>query len=62
MPRRPDKAKGVNWKEALLWDEGFLREIVREALQEILEAEMEDALQAGKGERTPHRPGYRAGD
>jgi putative transposase len=61
MPRKKDTANAVNWKEALLEDEGFLKEIVREALQQILEAEMEETLQAGKGERTAQRLGYRAG-
>ena len=30
-------------------------------MQELLEAEMTEALCAGKGERTPQRLGYRAG-
>ena len=30
-------------------------------LQEVLEAEMNDALGAAKGERAPERLGYRAG-
>ena len=38
-----------------------LREIVRAVLQEILEAEMTDALGAAKSERTAGRLGYRAG-
>jgi len=38
-----------------------LREIVRAVMQEMLEAEMTDALGAGKGERTAARLGYRSG-
>src|SRR5208282_1766157 len=38
-----------------------LREIVRAAMQEMLEAEMTDALGAEKGERTMARLGYRSG-
>ena len=38
-----------------------LREIVRAVVQEMLEAEMTDALGAGKGERTSARVGYRSG-
>lgn len=38
-----------------------LREIVRDVMQEMLEAEMVDALGAGKGERTAARLGYRSG-
>jgi transposase-like protein len=35
--------------------------IVEETLQQVLEAEMDEALQASKGERTAGRLGYRAG-
>ncbi len=38
-----------------------LREIVRAVVQEMLEAEMTDALGAGKSERTGARLGYRSG-
>jgi putative transposase len=38
-----------------------LREIVRAVMQEMLEAEMTDALGAAKGERTAVRLGYRSG-
>jgi len=38
-----------------------LREIVRAVVQEMLEAEMTDALGAEKGERTAARVGYRSG-
>lgn len=38
-----------------------LREVVRAVMQEMLEAEMTDAIGAEKGERTPARLGYRAG-
>jgi transposase-like protein len=34
---------------------------LRELVQEVLEAEMDEVLQAGKAERTPTRLGYRAG-
>lgn len=61
MPRRQNKAKREEWKEAFLEDRDFLKEVVQEVLQEILEVEMEETLQAGKGERTPQRLGYRAG-
>ena len=38
-----------------------LREVVRAVMQEMLEAEMTDALGAEKRERTPARLGYRSG-
>jgi putative transposase len=59
------KAKGtprVSALKALLTeDREFVREIMRAALQEILEAEMTAALGAEKSERTATRLGYRAG-
>lgn len=42
-------------------DQELMRHLVREAMQEILEAEMTDALGAEPGERTENRLGYRAG-
>lgn len=38
-----------------------LREIIRVMMQEVLEAEMEQALGASKSERTSERLGYRSG-
>src|SRR5436305_14366163 len=48
-------------KELLKGDPDGLREIVRAVLQEVLEAEMTEALGAGKGERSAGRLGYRSG-
>jgi transposase-like protein len=48
-------------KELMKGHPAGLREIVRAVLQEILEAEMTDALGAAKSERTTARLGYRAG-
>jgi putative transposase len=42
-------------------DQEFLRELIRTTLQEVLEAEMTDALGAAKSERTEGRHGYRSG-
>src|SRR5215813_882233 len=39
----------------------FLRPLVQEIVQQVLEAEMDEALGAEKGERTPNRQGYRSG-
>src|SRR5262249_14485328 len=52
------------WKAALveLVKEGdYLRRVVEEVVQEILEAEMDEALGAEKSERTAKRRGYRSG-
>jgi Transposase and inactivated derivatives len=48
-------------KEALAEDRDFLRPIVQAVLQEVLEAEMTEALGAGRSERTDGRLGYRSG-
>ena len=48
-------------RELLGEDKDLMRELMRMALQEVLEAEMADALGAEKGERTTDRRGYRAG-
>ncbi len=49
-----------DWKAVLSEDEGF-RAALREYVQEVLEAEMDDALGASKWERTDGRLGYRSG-
>ena len=48
-------------KELMSQERDGLREIVRSVMQEMLEAEMDEALGAGKGERTADRLGYRSG-
>ncbi len=48
-------------KGLLSGDKDFLKPIVRAILQEVLEAEMTEALGAGKGERVEGRLGYRSG-
>ena len=47
-------------EQQLADDQEFPKTTVREALEEVLEAEMEEALGAGKGERTADRLGYRS--
>ncbi|RUV30865.1 hypothetical protein EOB49_34540, partial [Mesorhizobium sp. M7A.F.Ca.MR.148.00.0.0] len=37
-----------------------LHEVIRAVMQEVLEAEMDEALGASKSERTPERLGYHA--
>ena len=65
MTRKQDSAKARRWSEefrkALSEDRDLLKTIVEETLQQVLEGEMEEALQAGKSERTETRLGYRAG-
>ena len=48
-------------KQLLASDKEFLKPLIQAAVQEVLEAEMTEALAAEKGERTEGRLGYRSG-
>src|SRR6202011_4587996 len=61
MTKRHGKSGTIDIKALLAGDEEFLRALVRTALQEVLEAEMTEALGAEKGERAAGRQGYRSG-
>jgi putative transposase len=64
MARKQNTPTREEWKAALveLVKEGdYLRTLVGEVVQQVLEAEMEEALGAEKGERTAQRRGYRSG-
>ena len=61
MTRKQDSVQKKNWKELIENEPDFLRPLVQEVVQQVLEAEMEETLQAGKGERTAERQGYRSG-
>ena len=61
MTNRKVKSGTIDVKALLAEDGEFLRALARVALQEVLEAEMTEALSAEKGERTAGRLGYRSG-
>jgi putative transposase len=61
MTRKQDSVPKQNWKDLVAGQKDFLQTVVREVVQQMLELEMEETLQAGKGERTPERLGYRSG-
>lgn len=61
MARSKSIAKELDLKEVLAGQEDFLRALVQEVVQQVLEGEMEEALGAGKSERTVGRTGYRSG-
>jgi len=48
-------------KSVLMEQKDFLQPVVQEAVQAILEVEMDECLQAGKHERSDQRLGYRSG-
>jgi transposase-like protein len=55
------KAERIDLKALVSNDREFLRQLIRTTLQEVLEAEMTEALAAAKSERTVGRNGYRSG-
>jgi transposase-like protein len=61
MTKRQGKSGTIDIKALLPEDEKFLRALMRAALQEVIEAEMTEALGAEKDERTAGRLGYRSG-
>jgi putative transposase len=61
MTQEKSRAAQATLKALASEDQDFVRHLVREVMQEILEAEMTDALGAEPGERTEARLGYRAG-
>jgi putative transposase len=65
VTRKKDSAKApitaAELKQMLAEDGDLLKTIIEQTVQQVLEAEMEEALQAGKGERSENRLGYRSG-
>ena len=59
--RRQRTRRGDEWKGLLTEDREFFKGLVQTAVQEILEAEMTEAVQAGKHERTDQRLACRSG-
>jgi putative transposase len=51
----------LDWKAVLTGDENGFRALLQTVVQEVLEAEMTEALQAEKNERTASRLGHRSG-
>src|ERR1700679_1377157 len=61
MTANKHKAERIDLKALVGSDREFLRQLIRTTLQEVLEAEMTEALAAAKSERTVGRNGYRSG-
>jgi putative transposase len=61
MATREGTPAGLDWKAVLTSDEDGFRALLQTVVQEVLEAEMTEALQAEKNERTATRVGYRSG-
>ena len=61
MTRKQSKTTIAELKELLTQDKDFLRPMLAEIVQQVLESEMDEAVGAQKGERTANRLGYRSG-
>src|SRR5262245_15109681 len=61
MAQEKVRTSREQWKELLGEDREFFRAVIQEVFEQVLETEMDEALQASKGERTPGRLGYRSG-
>ncbi|CAH2405375.1 hypothetical protein MES5069_460104 [Mesorhizobium escarrei] len=61
MTKTEAKSTSAAVKDILLSNPDGLHEVNLAVMQEVLEAEMEEALGASKGEQTPERLGYRSG-
>jgi putative transposase len=61
MAQKKSTAGGVDWKALMGEEKEFFRAVVQEVVQQVLEAEMDESLGAGKSERTEGRLGYRSG-
>lgn len=64
MTQKKDKAASSNLEDlvpVVREDLDLLKKLTLEAVQQCLEAEMEEAIGAGKGERTESRVSYRSG-
>ena len=60
MARNKRTESGPNWK-ALMEEDDLFKELLRESIQQYLEAEMDEVLRAGKWERSDERRGHRSG-
>ena len=61
MTPKKNSAGARELKELLFEDKDLLRSLMKQALEQVLEAEMSEALAAGKSERNEGRLGYRSG-
>ena len=61
MTVKKHSANPIDLKGLVTEDRDFLKTLMKQALQEVLEIEMTELLGAGPHERHEHRQGYRAG-
>jgi putative transposase len=61
MTRKQCSPRIAELKELMSQDQDFLKAIVHQVVQDVLEAEMDETVGARKGQRTEGRLGYRSG-
>ncbi len=61
MTTKKSNGLGISLKELMADDADFMKTLMKQALQEVLESEMTEQLGAGSSERSESRSGYRAG-
>ena len=61
MTGKKRSTSSVDWKAVIEGQRDFLKPLVQEVIQQVLEGEMADAVGAERHERTENRSGYRSG-
>jgi len=61
MTEKKRNTSTVDWKAVIEGQKDFLKPLVQEVIQQVLEAEMLEAVGADRHERTEGRQGYRSG-
>jgi putative transposase len=61
MTEKKRNTSNVDWKAVMEGQEDFLKPLVQEVVQQVLEAEMQEAVVAERYERTGGRKSYRSG-
>jgi putative transposase len=61
MTGKKSNTSAVDWKAVMEGQKDFVKSLVQEVLQQVLEAEMLEAVGAERHERTEGRQGYRSG-
>jgi len=61
MTEKKSNTSNVDWKAVISGQTDFLKPLIQEVLQQVLEAEMTETIGADKSERVEGRRGYRSG-
>jgi len=61
MTEKKRNTSALDWKALMEGQKDFLKPLVQEVVQQVLEAEMQEAIEAERYERTSERKSYRSG-